>query len=85
MFNLQLFAGNDADEFSAVLKHGSNPKILITTCRFNSSVCAGLLPVFNCVLTYVGFADVFCYNVVANVLRLMLFLFWWFCRGVLLL
>ncbi|KAL6126396.1 hypothetical protein ACLB2K_074445 [Fragaria x ananassa] len=33
----ELFAGNDADEFSAVLKHGSNPKILITTCRFNSS------------------------------------------------
>ena len=35
---LQLFAGNDADEFSAVLKQHITPKILITTCRFNSGV-----------------------------------------------
>lgn len=32
----ELFAGNDADEFSAVLKQHITPKILITTCRFNS-------------------------------------------------
>lgn len=33
----ELFAGNDADEFSSILKQGCAPKILITTCRFNSS------------------------------------------------
>lgn len=33
----ELFAGNDADEFSSVLKQDRTPKILITTCRFNSS------------------------------------------------
>ncbi|KAF9613141.1 hypothetical protein IFM89_005712 [Coptis chinensis] len=33
----ELFAGNDADEFSSILKQESAPKILITTCRFNSS------------------------------------------------
>ncbi|KAJ7951406.1 ribosome production factor 1 [Quillaja saponaria] len=33
----ELFAGNDADEFSSILKHGVTPKILITTCRFNST------------------------------------------------
>uniref|UniRef100_A0A1D1Z321 Ribosome production factor 1 n=1 Tax=Anthurium amnicola TaxID=1678845 RepID=A0A1D1Z321_9ARAE len=33
----ELFAGNDADEFSAVLKQECTPKILITTCRFNST------------------------------------------------
>ncbi|KAJ1692847.1 hypothetical protein LUZ63_009545 [Rhynchospora breviuscula] len=33
----ELFAGNDADEFSAVLKQQTAPKVLITTCRFNSS------------------------------------------------
>lgn len=33
----ELFAGNDADEFSAVLKQDRTPKILITTCRFNST------------------------------------------------
>ncbi|KAJ0111667.1 hypothetical protein Patl1_00725 [Pistacia atlantica] len=33
----ELFAGNDADEFSSVLKHDRTPKILITTCRFNST------------------------------------------------
>ncbi|XP_057501735.1 uncharacterized protein LOC130785565 [Actinidia eriantha] len=33
----ELFAGNDADEFSSVLKHECTPKILITTCRFNST------------------------------------------------
>ncbi|KAI5654330.1 hypothetical protein M9H77_31517 [Catharanthus roseus] len=33
----ELFAGNDADEFSSVLKQGLPPKILITTCRFNST------------------------------------------------
>nr|CAB3469422.1 unnamed protein product [Digitaria exilis] len=31
-----LYAGNDADEFSAVLKQHITPKVLITTCRFNS-------------------------------------------------
>ncbi|WOK95339.1 ribosome production factor 1 [Canna indica] len=33
----ELFAGNDADEFSKVLKQEMTPKILITTNRFNSS------------------------------------------------
>lgn len=33
----ELFAGNDADEFNSVLKRECAPKILITTCRFNSS------------------------------------------------
>ncbi|KAB1212389.1 Ribosome production factor 1 [Morella rubra] len=33
----KLFAGNDADEFSAILKREHTPKVLITTCRFNSS------------------------------------------------
>lgn len=37
---LQLFGGNDADEFSSILKQESIPKILITTCRFNSTVCS---------------------------------------------
>ena len=37
--HLQLFAGNDADEFSSILNRKSDPKILITTCRFNSTVC----------------------------------------------
>jgi len=32
----ELFAGNDADEFNAVLKQHIIPKVLITTCRFNS-------------------------------------------------
>ncbi|WVZ82698.1 hypothetical protein U9M48_029932 [Paspalum notatum var. saurae] len=32
----ELFAGNDADEFNAVLKQHMTPKVLITTCRFNS-------------------------------------------------
>uniref|UniRef100_A0A0E0PT81 Brix domain-containing protein n=1 Tax=Oryza rufipogon TaxID=4529 RepID=A0A0E0PT81_ORYRU len=32
----ELFAGNDADEFNAVLKQQTTPKVLITTCRFNS-------------------------------------------------
>ncbi|KQK19951.1 ribosome production factor 1 [Brachypodium distachyon] len=32
----ELFAGNDADEFNAVLKQQVTPKVLITTCRFNS-------------------------------------------------
>ncbi|KAF8406655.1 hypothetical protein HHK36_008745 [Tetracentron sinense] len=34
---MQLFAGNDADEFSSILKLECTPKILITTCRFHSS------------------------------------------------
>lgn len=38
VFFLQLFAGNDEDEFSQVLKLEHEPKILITTCRFNSTV-----------------------------------------------
>ncbi|KAK9292995.1 hypothetical protein L1049_020978 [Liquidambar formosana] len=33
----ELFAGNDADEFSSILKHECTPRILITTCRFNST------------------------------------------------
>lgn len=33
----ELFVNNDADEFSAVLKQDRPPKILITTCRFNST------------------------------------------------
>lgn len=33
----ELFAGNDADEFSSVLNLEHTPKILITTCRFNST------------------------------------------------
>ncbi|KAK4267103.1 hypothetical protein QN277_023935 [Acacia crassicarpa] len=33
----ELFAGNDCDEFSAILKLQQTPKILITTCRFNST------------------------------------------------
>ncbi|RVW30937.1 Ribosome production factor 1 [Vitis vinifera] len=33
----KLFAGNDADEFSSILNRKSDPKILITTCRFNST------------------------------------------------
>ncbi|KAM0934686.1 putative U3 snoRNP protein/Ribosome production factor 1 [Dioscorea sansibarensis] len=33
----ELFVGNDADEFSKLLKQERIPKILITTCRFNSS------------------------------------------------
>jgi ribosome production factor 1 len=32
----ELFAGNDADEFNAVLQQHITPKVLITTCRFNS-------------------------------------------------
>ncbi|XP_062157372.1 uncharacterized protein LOC133864937 [Alnus glutinosa] len=33
----ELFAGNDADEFSVVLKRECTPKVLITTARFNST------------------------------------------------
>ncbi|KAK6776117.1 hypothetical protein RDI58_027118 [Solanum bulbocastanum] len=33
----ELFAGNDVDEFSAVLKNEHSPKILITTPRYNST------------------------------------------------
>lgn len=33
----EFFAGNDADEFNEILKQERTPKILITTCRFNSS------------------------------------------------
>ncbi|KAI9182467.1 hypothetical protein LWI28_025679 [Acer negundo] len=33
----ELFAGNDADEFSSVLKQERTPKILMTTCRYNST------------------------------------------------
>lgn len=33
----ELFAGIDADEFSSIIKRESTPKILITTCRFNST------------------------------------------------
>ncbi|XP_022155906.1 ribosome production factor 1-like [Momordica charantia] len=34
----ELFAGNDADEFSSIIKRHTLPKVLITTCRFNSSI-----------------------------------------------
>ncbi|XP_047341668.1 ribosome production factor 1 [Impatiens glandulifera] len=33
----ELFAGNDADEFNSILGRERTPKILITTCRFNST------------------------------------------------
>lgn len=33
----ELFAGNDADEFSVILKEECIPKVLITTSRFNST------------------------------------------------
>ncbi|CAN4120378.1 unnamed protein product [Withania somnifera] len=33
----ELFAGNDVDEFSAVLRKERTPKILITTSRYNST------------------------------------------------
>ncbi|XP_042039225.1 ribosome production factor 1-like [Salvia splendens] len=33
----ELFAGNDADEFSCILKEERTPKVLITTSRFHSS------------------------------------------------
>ncbi|KAK3025586.1 hypothetical protein RJ639_042625 [Escallonia herrerae] len=33
----ELFAGNDVDEFSSVLKDGQTPRILITTSRFHST------------------------------------------------
>ncbi|EPS61568.1 hypothetical protein M569_13224 [Genlisea aurea] len=33
----ELFVSNDADEFSSLLKQDIVPKILITTCRFNST------------------------------------------------
>ncbi|XP_027085803.1 uncharacterized protein [Coffea arabica] len=33
----ELYAANDADEFSSILKQDRTPKILITTCRFNST------------------------------------------------
>lgn len=33
----ELYAGNDADEFSSILKQVDTPKILITTCRFHST------------------------------------------------
>lgn len=39
----QFLAGNDADEFSTVLKQQTVPKVLITTCRYNSSVSPLLL------------------------------------------
>ncbi|CAM8935531.1 unnamed protein product [Rhodiola kirilowii] len=34
----ELFVGNDADEFSSVIKEDRPTKILITTCRFNSTI-----------------------------------------------
>ena len=37
-----MFAEIEADEFSAVLKGERVPKVLITTCRFNSTVCSSL-------------------------------------------
>ncbi|KAI4381599.1 hypothetical protein MLD38_007659 [Melastoma candidum] len=33
----ELFAGNDTDEFSSILRQDVTPKVLITTCRFNST------------------------------------------------
>uniref|UniRef100_A0A2P2LM38 Brix domain-containing family protein n=1 Tax=Rhizophora mucronata TaxID=61149 RepID=A0A2P2LM38_RHIMU len=34
----ELFAANDADEFSSILRWERMPKILITTCRFHSTI-----------------------------------------------
>lgn len=34
----ELFAANDADEFSNVIKQERIPKVMITTCRFHSTV-----------------------------------------------
>lgn len=55
----ELFVGNDADEFSCILKEERLPKILITTSRFHSTVCFPQLPeldrqIFNilCPLTF---------------------------------
>ncbi|KAF3324739.1 ribosome production factor 1 [Carex littledalei] len=39
----EFLAGNDADEFSTVLKHQTVPKVLITTCRYNSSRGPGFI------------------------------------------
>lgn len=38
LFWLKLFAELETDEFSGVLKTERIPKVLITTCRFNSTV-----------------------------------------------
>lgn len=40
---LKLFAGNDVDEFSAVLRNERTPKTLITTSRYNSTVSLYIL------------------------------------------
>ncbi|KAK1274438.1 hypothetical protein QJS04_geneDACA010810 [Acorus gramineus] len=34
----ELFAANDSDEFAPILKQECTPKILITTCRFHSTI-----------------------------------------------
>lgn len=39
LLDWQLFASNDVDEFSAVLRKDQVPKILITTSRLKSTVC----------------------------------------------
>lgn len=40
----ELFAGNDADEFSGVLKQECIAKVLITTSRFHSTVYIASFP-----------------------------------------
>lgn len=49
----ELFVGNDADEFSCILKEERLPKILITTSRFHSTVCFPLLPVLDHQIPYI--------------------------------
>lgn len=43
---MQLFVDNDADEFNPILNRERVTKILITTSRFNSSVCVSLFSFF---------------------------------------
>lgn len=38
----ELFAANDADEFTHIFTHAFTPKILLTTSRFNSTVCPSI-------------------------------------------
>lgn len=45
-FTMQLFVDNDADEFNPILNRERVTKILITTSRFNSSVCVSLFSFF---------------------------------------
>lgn len=49
----ELFVGNDADEFSCILKEERLPKVMITTSRFNSTVCFPPLPKLNCQIFHI--------------------------------